>query len=616
LQSFLGGSLLTDRRYPLEDKLMTDPVYKQQIWSLADLYPALGSAEIEQAIQEAHQLTEALEAKRPQLAPDISGEAFLSLWQTYERWERHLSRLQAFGYLSFAADTQDQRVQSYLARARQLAADLDNRTLFLKLWWKELDDTVAAGLLAHAGEFRYWLESLRRERPYTLSESEEQIINLKDVNGSQALLTLYQSITNRYTFRLDIDGESREVTRGELQVNYRDADPELRAAAYQELYRVYAQDAPILGQIYQYRVRDWRSESVDLRSFASPIAVRNLANDIPDEVVETLLDVCRANSRLFHRYFQLKARWLGVERLRRYDLYAPVVVSDKEYSFNEGVHLVLDSLRDFDPGVAALARRVFDEDHIDSEVRKGKTSGAFCATVTPDLTPWVLQSYQGRPDDVATLAHELGHAIHSLLASHHNTLIQHASLPLAETASTFAEMLLIDRILADDPDPAVERDLLFRQMDDAYATIMRQAYFALFEREAHKRVHQGAVIDELSELYLEQLREQFGDSLELSDDFRYEWLVIPHIFNTPFYVYAYSFGQLLVLSLYRQYRQEGEQFKPRYLEILAAGGSDSPETILQRAGIDMRSAAFWQGGFDVVADLLARLEALPVSEAR
>jgi oligoendopeptidase F len=594
---------------------MTDPVYQQQAWSLADLYPGLAAPEIEQAIKEANKLTEALEAMRPQLGPDITPVAFLSVWQTYERWDRLLSRLHAFGYLSFAADTQDQRVQSYLARVRQLAANLDNRTLFLKLWWKELDDAAAAPLLDVAGEFRYWLETLRRERPYTLSESEEKIVNLKDVNGSQALLTLYQSITNRYIFRLEIDGETREMTRGELQVYYRHADPDLRAAAFQELYRVYSQDAPILGQIYQYRVRDWRSENVELRSFASPLAVRNLANDIPDEVVDTLLEVCRANSGLFHRYFRLKARWLGVERLRRYDLYAPVVVSDKEYPFSEAVRLVLESLQDFDPRVATLARRVFDEDHMDSEVRKGKTSGAFCATVTPDLTPWVLQSYQGRADDVATLAHELGHAIHSLLASHHNILNQHASLPLAETASTFAEMLLIDRVLAGKPEPAVERDLLFRQMDDAYATIMRQAYFALFEREAHERIHQGAVIDDLSELYLEQLREQFGDSLELSDDFRYEWLVIPHIFSTPFYVYAYSFGQLLVLSLYRQYRQEGELFKPRYIEILAAGGSDSPEAILQRAGIDMRSAAFWQGGFDVVADLLARLEGLPVADA-
>jgi oligoendopeptidase F len=595
---------------------MTHPTYQQQSWSLSDLYPALDSPAIERGVEQARALTEKLEAVRPQLAPEMSMDTFLSVLQAYEQWQRLLSRLLAFGYLSFAADTQDQRAQSYLARVRQLGADVENRTLFLKLWWQDVDDAAAERLLAGSGDYRYWLESLRRERPYTLAENEEKIINLKDVNGAQAILTLYQSMTNRYTFPLEVDGERRELTRGELQVYYRHPDANLRAAAYQELYRVYSQDAPILGQLYQYRVRDWRSEHVALRGFSAPVAVRNLANDIPDEVVDTLLEVCQANNHLFHSYFRLKARWLGVERLRRYDIYAPVVASDKRYSFDEAVRLVLNSMREFEPRVAELARRVFDEEHMDSEIRKGKTSGAFCATVSPDLTPWVLQSYQGRPDDVATLAHELGHAIHSMLAGHHSALTHHPSLPLAETASTFAEMLLIDRILAEDPDPDVERDLLFRQMDDAYATIMRQAYFALFEREAHERVHQGAVVDELCQLYLEQLQAQFGDAVTLSDDFRYEWLVIPHIFSTPFYVYAYSFGQLLVLSLYQQYRQEGEAFKPRYLEILAAGGSDSPALILQRAGIDIRAADFWQGGFDVVADLLAKLEALPVANGR
>jgi oligoendopeptidase F len=211
------------------------------------------------------------------------------------------------------------------------------------------------------------------------------------------------------------------------------------------------------------------------------------------------------------------------------------------------------------------------------------------------------------------MAHELGHAVHSMLAAHHNSLVQRPSLPLAETASTFGEMLLVDRILATDPDPGLQRDLLFRQMDDAYATILRQAYFALFERTAHARVAQGASVDDLSAYYLETLQEQFGDSLDLSDDFRHEWVAIPHIYSTPFYVYAYAFGQLLVLALYQQYRREGAAFKPRYLEILAAGGSDAPAQVLARAGIDISSADFWQGGFDVIADMLAQLEEIPVA---
>jgi oligoendopeptidase F len=389
-------------------------------------------------------------------------------------------------------------------------------------------------------------------------------------------------------------------------------DPKLRAGAYQELYRVYGEDGPILGQMYQTLVRDWRNEQVDLRNFSEPIAARNLVNDIPDQVVDTLLDVCQKNAAVFQRFFRLKARWLNTKCIRRYDIYAPVVKSDKKYDYNQAAEMVLDSFRQFSPQVADLAQRVFDQEHLDSEVRKGKRGGAFCAGITQDITPWVLVNYQGRPDDVATMAHELGHAIHAMLAAHHSLFTFHSSLPLAETASTFGEMVLIDNLLAEESDENVRRDLLFRQVDDAYATIMRQAFFALFERQAHEMIQAGATVDELADAYIENLRVQFGDVVELSDEFRWEWVSIPHIYEVPFYVYAYTFGQLLVLSLYQQFKAEGESFKPRYLKILAAGGSDAPARILTEAGIDIYSAKFWQGGFDVITGMLDQLEAIPV----
>jgi len=584
--------------------------YQLGPWRLDDLFASLEAREIEDAITSINDDVHKFEENRSLLEAELPAERFQRFLHDYEAIVRQASRLQGYAGLSFAADTQDQKAQSFVARIQQLIAELDNRSMFFKLWWKKLDEEPAARLLQHAGPYRYWLESLRLERPHTLSEAEEKIINLKDVNGVRALNTLYDAITNRYTFKLTVDGEEMEMTRGELAVYFRDPRPEIRAAAYQEQLRVYEQDAPILGQIYQACARDWYSENLGLRAYESPIAVRNLANDVPDEVVNTLVDVCRDNRGIFQRFFRLKARWLGMDRLRRYDVYAPVDQAEKAYGFDEAVRLVLDSFQQFDAGVAGMAQRVFDEQHLDSEVRRGKRTGAFCATVTPDLTPWVLQSYQGRPEDVATMAHELGHAVHSMLAAHNTALTQSSSLPLAETASTFGEMLVIDRLLAEDSDPAVQRTLLFTQMDDAYAGILRQAYFAMFEREAHERIQQGASIDELSELYLQNLQEQFGDALDLSDDFRYEWVAIPHIYSTPFYVYAYAFGQLLVLALYQQYRVEGQSFKPRYLEILAAGGADAPAAILQRAGIDIHDAAFWQGGFDVLEELLGKLEAI------
>lgn len=586
--------------------------YEMGPWRLDELFPGLDSAEVAEAVAELEEMAANFEEKRSLLDSDLSGEAFQALLDDYESMVRRASRLRGFASLSFAADTQDQKAQSFMARMQQLMADVDNRSMFFKLWWKQLEDDAADRLLSHAGPYRYWLESLRLERPYTLTENEERVINLKDVNGVQALNTLYEAITNRYTFKLTVDGEEKELTRGELMVYARDPRADVRAAAYQEQLRVYGQDAPILGQIYQACVRDWHSENVRLRNYPSPIAVRNLRNDVPDEVVDTLLRVARQNRSVFQRYFRVKARALGMERLRRYDVYAPVGETEKTYAFDEAVHLVLDSYRNFDERVSTLARRVLDEQHLDSEVRRGKRSGAFCATLTPDLTPWVLQSYQQRPEDVATLAHELGHAVHSMLASHHTALTQHSSLPLAETASTFGEMLVIDRLLAENGDAAVRRAILFNQVDDAYATIMRQSYFALFEREAHEAIRKGAPVDEVSALYLENLKDQFGDALDLSDDFRHEWVAIPHIYSTPFYVYAYAFGQLLVLALYQQYRVEGDSFKPRYLDILSAGGSDAPASILERAGIDIRDEAFWQGGFDVVEGLVEELEGVEV----
>ena len=586
--------------------------YEQKGWILDELFPGLGTTEIEQALEKLDASVSDFEKHREQLTANISEEIFVGILQNHEGITRQMSRVGAFASLSFSENTQDQKVQAFMAQTQQFGAQIENRILFFNLWWKNLDDKAAARLLEASGDYRYWLEALRLQKPYTLSEPEEKIINLKDVNGTRALVTLYSTITNRYSFQLEVDGEEKELSREELQVYYRDPDPALRKAAYKELYRVYEADGPILGQIYQSILRDWRSEGVDLRGYAAPIAVRNLANDIPDDVVDTLLEVCRKNAMLFHRFFQLKARWLGVDSLRRYDIYAPVANSEKTYPYSDAVAMVLESFRHFDPRMADLVQRVFDQDHIDSEVRKGKRSGAFCSTVAPDLTPWVLQTYNGTVRNVVTMAHELGHAVHAMLADHHTALTQHSSLPLAETASTFAQMLLVDHLLEVEEDPDVRRDILFGQMDDAYATIMRQAYFALFERQAHERVHEGAAVDDLSGIYFDNLKDQFGDSLDLSEDFRFEWLAIPHFFGVPFYVYAYSFGQLLVLALYKQYKEEGESFIPRYFDILTAGGSASPEEILTNAGINMRAEAFWQGGFDVVKQSLEHLEAIEI----
>ncbi|MDX1614031.1 MAG: M3 family oligoendopeptidase [Candidatus Promineifilaceae bacterium] len=589
---------------------MNSDKYSQGPWDLGDLFPDFDSPAVQEALADLERRVTALEAARSELDESLEPERFVEIVDDYEALVRVRSRLLGYASLRFAADTQDQQAQGYLARFRQVAAEADNRIMFFRLWWKQLSAEQAAPYLAVAGDYRYWLEQLRLQQPYTLSEPEERIVNLKDVNGMAALITLMSTMTDRYEFELTVDGETHSLNREQLSSYYHDSDPSLRRAAYQSLFQVYGRDLPLLGQIYQARIRDWYSENVQVRGYTSPIAVRNLRNDVPDHVVDLLLEVCQQNSGLFQRYFRLKAAALEMDRLRRYDLYAPVAETDVRYEFGQAVDLVLGSFRRFDDRVADLAERVFAEGHLDSEVRAGKRGGAFCATITPDLTPYVLQTFQGLPRNVATMAHELGHAVHSMLAAEHSALTQRSALPLAETASTFGEMLVVDRILAEDADPDAQRALLFRQMDKNYGTIMRQAYFALFERQAHQATINGADLDELSSLYFDNLQDQFGEALTLSDEFRLEWVVIPHFYHTPFYVYAYAFGQLLVLSLYRQYQEEGERFKPRYLQILRSGGSAAPAEVLAQAGIAIESAEFWQGGFDVLNDDLDRLEAL------
>ncbi len=584
--------------------------YEQSRWSLNDLFPSSDSKELKHASGSLEELVTAFESLRDELRDDIRSEEFIEIIKKLEEITKLIQRIGGFADLWFTEDTQDQSAQAMVAKIEQLSAEVSNRVLFFSIWWKSLDDKTAKNLMKGTGDYLYWLEEMRHFKPYTLTEPEEKVINIKEVTGSSALVNLYDAFTNRYTFNINVEGEDKELTRGELMTYVRMSDADLRERAYQELYRVYGNDGPILGQMYQTRDRDWRNEVINLRGYKTPISARNLHNDIPDTVIDTLLDVCQKNSGVFQRFFDLKAQLLGVKKLRRYDIYAPVTHSNKEYAFGMAAELVLDSFEQFDPRFAQMAMRVMNENHIDSQVRKGKRAGAFCATVNPELTPWVLVNYQGHSNDVATLAHELGHAIHSLLASDHSIFTQHSCLPLAETASTFGEMMLVDRLLEEEKDAGVRRDLLFRQVDDSYATIMRQAFFALFEKTAHKMTGEGASVDKLSEAYFDNLKNQFGKNLDIGEEFRWEWVSIPHIYHVPFYVYAYAFGKLLVLSLYKQYKEEGESFKPRYINILSAGGSKAPMAVLSESGIDILQASFWQGGFDVVAGLVTRLEEL------
>lgn len=587
---------------------MTKNNYQSTRWTLKALLPDPTGEVVNQTIEALEEATTALEALRPTLAPDMPGKDFAKAVTALEKVATLANRLGSYGPLWFSEDTQNQNALAFMGRMDELLADIQNRILFFSLWWKELADEDANRLLAYAGDGRYYLEKERLFKDHTLTEPEEKIINLKDVNGISAIVTLYDMITNKFVFELEVNGETKKFTRDQLMTYVRNPSPEIRAAAYQEQFRVYQQEAPVLSQIYIHRVRDGAAENLKLRHFSSPIAARNLGNHIPNEVVDTLLDVCTEQSPVFQRYFKLKAEWLGMPKLRRYDLYAPLSdKSDKKIPYSEAVDMVLDSFNEYSPRVANLARRVFDDGHIDAEIRAGKRGGAFCSSILPGMTPFVLANYTGEPRQVATLAHELGHAIHALLAADHSVLTFHSALPMAETASVFSEMLLTDRLLTEEHDSKVRRDILAEAVDDAYATVLRQAYFVLFERDAHQMIAAGKTPTELNQHYLANLARQFGNSVEISEDFQYEWICIPHIYHTPFYCYAYSFGQLLSLSLYQQYKQEGDAFTPTFLKILSYGGSASPQHILTEAGINMADADFWRGGFKVIEGMVNEL---------
>lgn len=578
-------------------------------WNLNDLLPEPVEDSLGSLLKEIETLTTSFEVTRASLSDTMERDVFLDILSRYEAIMRLAYRAYAYVQLQFASDVKDQVALNLRDRVDQALTDIDNRTLFFTLWLKRLSPDKA-DLLTPEGDYRHYLKNLLKFKPYTLSESEEQIINLKDTNGINAIVNLYDMITNSLSFSVVENGEEKTITRDQLASRYRHPAPDVRAGAYQELFRVYDQNSTVLSQIYSHRARDWHAESLTLRKYPDAISARNLANDIPDRVVDVLLEVCTANNELFQRYFELKAGWLGMEKLRRYDIYAPLTAADKTFEYSHGVELIMDSFGRFSPAVADMAMRIIDENHIDAEIRPTKRGGAFCYSVLPEMTPWVHVNYTSKARDIATLAHELGHAIHGIASADHSLLTYHPSLPLAETASVFAEMLLTERLLAEETDPAVRRDLLAYAIDDAYATIQRQAYFTLFEREAHKQIMAGQTVDALCSTYMDNLNEQFGNALDLSQDFQWEWITIPHIYHTPFYTYAYSFGQLLVLSLYRQYQSEGKAFIPRYMKILSYGGSKEPAKVLSEAGFDIASPDFWQGGYDILNGMINDLESI------
>lgn len=576
-------------------------------WNLKDLlrHPTKDFQRIQKELQS--KIT-SLEGQRNRLSSGISSQNFQRMLKQIEGITESMNTLGAYAFLWVAENTKNQAARAFENQVQSRLARFSPRLFFVDLWWQSLTTKQANRLSAHATRYRYYLDTLTRLKRHTLRESEERIVTLKNTTGRQALEALYGVTTNNLSFSLKHQGRTKHLTREQLMSYVRHPLTSVRRGAYQSLFKVYGAQRDILGDVYKHLVQDWGNEGLQLRHYSSPIAVRNVANDLPEQAVDALLTTCRKNAAVFQEYFLLKQRLLKLKTFHRYDLYAPYGAKSHRYSFHRAERMVMEAYQNFSPRLADLAARVIREKHLDASIRPGKMGGAFCYSVRPKQTPYVLVNFTGEARDVSTLAHELGHAVHAMLAENHSVMTFHSALPLAETASIFGEQLLSDSLLAQERDHTAKISLLLGQLDDAYATIMRQAFFVQFEREAHRMIDTGATIDELAETYLTFLREQFGKAVTVGEEFRWEWLAIPHIFVSPFYCYSYSFGNLLVLALFQQYKKEGHAFIPKYVELLAGGGSASPKTLLTPLGVDVSSRKFWQGGFTRIQALVHELE--------
>lgn len=588
-------------------------------WDLSHLVKNPKPEEINEALNRISILINSFEESKTLLNSDISINDFVKLIKDSEIIAEHLSIITSYAHLKYAEDTSSNSVAGLVTKINNFSTEAANRLLFFDLWFKKvLDDKNANRLIEGAPSiYKDYLIHERSMSRYTLNESEEKIINILDVTGMNALIKIYDRMSNSFEFDyVEIRGKKklkkRFTNKEKLISLVRSSKSSERVASYKALLLTYKKNSGVLGEIYLNRILNWHNEFIELRRFPTPISVRNLSNDISNDSVTALLNVCRLNSKIFQRYFTEKAKILNVRKLERYHLYAPLKSQRKvKVEYGKALKMVLEAFEGFHPEFRKIVQSLVTERHIHSRLQDNKQSGAFCSTVSPSINPYVLLNFDGTLRDISTMAHEFGHAIHSVLASDKPISVQHPSLPLAETASVFGEMILNDKLL-NNVHIKEKRILLAEQIDDFYATIMRQAYFTIFEIDAHNMVGKDSstTVDELCNLYINNLNEQFGLSVKVTDDFRYEWLYIPHFYHSPFYCYAYSFGNLLVLSLYQQFKKEGTDFIPKYINILSSGGSRKPEELLKENDIDITKESFWQKGFDFVSEQIQDLKSL------
>ncbi len=581
-------------------------------WDLTTHYSGLNDPAIQTVmdtcVKDAGAFKSRYQGKLNSLTSAGMEKAYRELIDILER----IYKLSQFAGLSFVTDTTNEQAKALESKVDEINSTVSNLTLFFTLELGAMPDDEFSKFedQPELKEFRYPLDRTRETAKYNLSEKEEQLNNLKNLTGKSALVKIYNELTTSFKFEFEVDGETRERTGDELRSLRQHPDKNIRRQAMKLLLDRYEDNKIVISSVYNNILKDFNIGR-ELRGYPTPISVMNIGNDLDEEAVQTLIDVTTDSNRLVQRYYRLKARVLELDDMTLADIYAPLPAASRSYTWEEASEQVLTAFGEFDDEFHQLAKSMFDNNRIDAPAQPGKQGGAFCSYSVPSVQPFVFLNFTGKLRDVATLAHELGHAIHGMLAKDQNLFTFHSILPLAETASVFSEMVLTDMLLKQDPDVSVKRSLLTTKLEDIFSTSNRQNMFCRFEKVIHDRISRQLMsANELCDAYETELQRMFGDSVIQPTEFRWEWSTIPHLIHVPFYVYAYNFANLVVLALYQQYLEEGAAFIPKFKTCLAAGSSMRPTDIIGVTGQDITDPEFWNKSIQYVEGLIDQLEEL------
>jgi oligoendopeptidase F len=588
---------------------LADPELLKTAWDLSPLVDGDEESGVQRQLDEAVQRADSFAGAHAGHVAQLDAAGLAAAMHDLAEINELIGKAGSFASLRFSTDTADPPRGALLQLVQERATEIETKLLFFELEWAALSDERAEELLCddRLAFCAHYLRSARRYRPHLLSEPEEKILAEKAIASQSSWARLFGELVSALRVQLDGDQVPLDVALSRLQ----EPDREVRRAVAEAVTSTLESGLRTRAFIYNTLVHD---KSVDdrLRTYPHWLAARNLSNEASDESVMALIEAVRGRFGIAQRWYTLKAKLLGVDKIADYDRSAPVLPEGVSYSFGDARELVLDTYHAFSPRAGDVTRRFFTENWVDAPVRPNKRGGAFCAYTVPSVHPYVLLNFTARRRDVLTMAHELGHGLHAALAQPQGVFHQSTPLTMAETASVFGEALVFGRLLDEAPDDRARLSLLSDRIEGAIATVFRQMAMNRFEHLVHtRRRGEGELsVDRINESWVESQRELFGDSVEITAGYRMWWSYVPHFINSPGYVYAYAYGQLLALSVYGRYLQEGESFAPAYLDLLAAGGSRGPEELAAMVGIDLADPGFWDAGLDLVENQLKAAEDL------